>query len=124
MPRTPTTTRPRRAVLVALAASTLASVLLSGCANPHARRPAAESRPGLTPTTARVRFDATSALVRTDAPGPEVYTPPLVRDRMVGFRREPDGSVSAVAGGLSLALSEGNYAWVIPKGLAPSWRDR
>jgi hypothetical protein len=110
----------RRAVLVALAFS----IIASGCAHPHARKPAAELRAGREPTTRPVRHDATYALTRIGGVGEPLATARVLRDECVGFRREADGSVVAVAGNKSYPMPDGEFAWVLVPGTGPTWRER
>lgn len=111
---------PRRAALLVLVTATA----VGDCANPHAGHPVAEMRPGITPITSEVRYGATYALHRTDEPGEALYTTHLVRGERVGFRREADRSVVAVASGQTLPLGEGTFAWVMAEGSVPTWRER
>ena len=63
----------------------------SRAANPHAHRQPSELRPGITPNTSEVKYEAVYALHRTGNAGPALHTTRLVRGEQVGFRREADG---------------------------------
>ena len=110
----------RRAVLLALAVS----IAASGCAHPHARKPAAEFRAGRAPATRPVRHEASYALTRVDGTGEPLATARVLRDECVGFRREADGTVLAVAGNKTFPLPDGEFAWVLVAGTEPTWRER
>ena len=47
-----------------------------------------------------------------------------MKGERVGFRREPDGSVTAIAPGDKLALPPGAYAWEVVRSSVPPWRER
>ena len=110
----------RRVVLLALAFS----IATGGCAHPHARKPAAEFRAGRAPTTRPVCHEASYALMRIDGPGEPLATARVLRDECIGFRREADGSVVAVAGNKTFPLPDGEFAWVLMSGTEPPWRER
>lgn len=99
-------------------------IVLNGCANPHANRPAAEIRPDIAPITSEVKYEATYALYRTDGPGVPLHSTRLTRGERVGFRRQSDSSVVAVAGGHTLPLGDGTFAWLLVENSSPNWRVR
>jgi hypothetical protein len=110
----------RRVVLLALAFS----IAAGGCAHPRGRFPAAEFRAGRAPATRTVRHEASYALMRTDGPGEPLATARVLRDECVGFRREADQSIVAVAGNKTFPLPDGEFAWVMVPGTEPPWRER
>ena len=108
--------------------SVLALALVSavtGCVAAPPNRPLVEYHPGLTPITRPVKCPATYVLCGTDPPGAAPLAEHHVaKGERVGFRREEDGSVSAVAPGYTLALPPGAYAWEVVRESIPPWRER
>jgi len=99
---------------------------LSGCVSPPPSGPFVEYRDGLTPITRTVQCEANYVLVAKDAaaaPGPfgEHH---IRKGEVIGFRRECDGSLTAVAPGYTLALPPGAYAWEVVRDSVPSLRER
>jgi hypothetical protein len=98
---------------------------LAGCALGPPAGPFVEYRPETTPATTRaVTREATYTLRATDDLGEPLAEHHVVRGERIGFRREPDGSVVAVAPGRTLALGPGAYTWSAVPGTAPSWVER
>jgi len=84
---------------------------LTGCVSAP-RGPHAELRDGITPISPPVPSSATYLLHTS---GTTFAERPVGRGERLGFVREKDGSVSAVAPGFTLPLAPGSYAWdVIP----------
>jgi hypothetical protein len=104
----------------------LLSVLMpvSGCVNPYGRRSVAQVAPGIAPSELKVCYESTYALFRTDELGAAIYSTHLMRGERVGFRRECDGSLVAVASCQLIPLSEGTYVWKVVPGTAPTLRER
>ena len=48
----------------------------------------------------------------------------IVKGERVGFRREEDGTVTAIAPGYKLTLPPGVYAWEVVRSSVPPWRER
>jgi hypothetical protein len=97
---------------------------LTGCVAAPPAGPLVEYRDGLTPITRPVKCPATYVL-RADPPGAVPLAEHHVAEgERIGFRREEDGSVSAVAPGYTIALAPGAYSWVVVRGSVPSWRER
>ena len=99
---------------------------LTGCASPPPTGPFVECRDGLPPVTRPVTCEANYVLVAKDAaaaPGPfgEHH---IHKGEQIGFRREADGSLTAVAPGYTLPLPPGAYAWEVVASSVPSARER
>src|SRR5262245_59605238 len=99
---------------------------LAGCVSQPPGGPFVEYRDGLTPTTRTVTCEANYVLVAKDAaaaPGPfgEHH---IRKGEAIGFRRESDGSVTAVAPGYALPLPPGWYAWEVVPDSVPPLRER
>ena len=99
---------------------------LTGCVSPPPTSPFVEYRDGLPPVTRPVECEANYRLVATDSsasPGPfgEHH---IVKGGHIGFRREADGSLTAVAPGYALALPPGAYHWEVVQSSVPSVRER
>jgi hypothetical protein len=99
---------------------------LTGCVSPPPDGPLVEYRPGLPPTTQKVRCEANYVLVAKDASGASgpFGEHHLKKGERVGFRCEADGSLTAIAPGYTLALPPGAYAWEVVPGSVPSLRER
>jgi hypothetical protein len=96
---------------------------LTGCVAAPPKGPLVEYRDGITPVTRPVKCEATYALRSADRPDP-LTAHHVERGERLGFRREADGSVTAVAPGHLLPLAPGAYTWeVVPGSVAP-WRTR
>jgi hypothetical protein len=98
----------RRAVLLALPLL----ALLGGCRALVRDAVAVEYHPGATPTTTVATCDATYTLYAPE-PTPLVgYAEwDVTEGTTVGYRREPDGSVVAVAGELTTPIPECRSVW-------------
>ena len=85
--------------------------LLGGCKAIVRDAETVEYQPGATPTTVVAKCDASYKLeVRDDAH--KCYPPTdVTKGAVVGFRREPDGSLTAIAGKETKAIPEGRYVW-------------
>ena len=99
---------------------------LTGCASPPPTGPFVECRDGLPPVTRPVTCEANYVLVAKDAaaaPGPfgEHH---IHKGEQIGFRREADGSLTAVAPGYTLPLPPGAYSWEVVQSSVPSLRER
>jgi hypothetical protein len=99
---------------------------LAGCVSAPPSGSFVEYRDGLTPTTRTVQCEANYELVARDAtaaPGPfgEHH---IRKGGEVGFRREADGTLTAVAPGYRLPLPPGAYSWEIVRYSVPSTRER
>jgi hypothetical protein len=94
---------------------------LTGCVATPPTGAFVEYRDGLTPTTRPVKCEATYALRSADQAAP-LTAHHVQRSERLGFRREADGSVSAVAPGQILPLAPGTYSWVVVGGVPPWWK--
>jgi hypothetical protein len=85
--------------------------LVGGCHSLARDIVAIEYQPGTAPTTIAAKCDA---VYRLSAPEKREGRPgyQVAKGETVGFRREPDGSLVAVAAGHTLALEETRYVWV------------
>lgn len=96
---------------------------LAGCAGAPPSGPVVEYRDGLPPTTRTVKCEADYELVAKDAsaaPGP-FGNHHIRKGETVGFRREADGTLTAVAPGYTLPLPPGSYSWeVVGDSVPPS----
>ncbi len=99
---------------------------VTGCVSPPPSGPFVEYRDGLAPTTRKVTCEANYQLVATDAPAPPgpFGEHHLRKGERVGFRREIDGSLTAVAPGYTLPLPPGAYSWQVVQSSVPSVRER
>ncbi len=99
---------------------------LAGCAGSPPSGPFVEARAGITPITRPVPCTGAYALRGTaDAPGTvPLYEAHCAKNQRIGFRRELDGSVVAVAPGFELPLVPGAYAWEVVPGSVRPWRER
>ena len=99
---------------------------LTGCVAAPPSGPLVEYREGLTPITRPVKCRATYALCAHDRPpGEGVLASHCVAEgERIGFRREEDGSVTAVAPGYTLPLAPGSYSWEVVRESVPPWRER
>jgi hypothetical protein len=94
---------------------------LTGCVATPPKGPFVEYHDGLTPITRPVKCEATYALRSADQPAP-LTAHHVERGERLGFRREVDGSVSAVAPGQVHPLAPGAYSWVVMGGVPPWWK--
>jgi hypothetical protein len=96
---------------------------LTGCVAGPPPGPFVEYNPDLAPTTRRVTCPAVYILRhadRTDSEPLAVHR--VAKGERIGFRREADFSVIAVAPGYTLALPPGAYVWDVDRtSLAPWW---
>lgn len=99
---------------------------LSGCVSPPPCGSIVEYREGMSPTTRTVKCEANYELVAKDAsaaPGP-FGRHHIRKGGVLGFRREADGSLTAVAPGYTLPLPPGAYSWEIVGDSVPPLRER
>jgi hypothetical protein len=103
---------------------------LTGCVSSPPDGPLVEYRPGQPAATQKVTCEANYTLVARDGAGAggPFGEHHLKKGERVGFRCEPDGSVTALAPGYTIALPSGAYAWeVVPKSVPPlaerQWRE-
>lgn len=99
---------------------------LAGCVSPPPSGPLVEYRDGQTPTTRTVQCEANYELVAKDAsaaPGP-FGNHHIRKGEVIGFRREANGSLTAVAPGYTLPLPPGAYSWEVVHDSVPSLRER
>jgi hypothetical protein len=115
----------------AVCCSVVFLVFAAGCvgnAQTHEDDLIAEHRRGDKPSTITVPYEATYALIHdpfaadADAPGTMVFEHwtgktlqfrQLKRGDPIGFQRDGDGQLVAVAGGEALPLEDGHYCWRI-----------
>lgn len=106
---------PRRIVLALALVSAL-----TGCVVAPPTGPLVEYRDGLTPITRPVKCPATYVLCADRSGATPLAEHHVTKGERIGFRREEDGSVSAVAPGYTLALPPGAYRWdVVRESVAP-----
>lgn len=110
---------PRRFVMALALVSAL-----TGCVGSPPDGPLVECRAGLTPITRPVQCPATYVLQPVDPPGAPLAEHHVAKGERIGFRREDDGSVSAVAPGYTIALPPGAYAWAVVPASVPPFRER
>ena len=114
---------PRRTLLALALVSTL-----TGCVAAPPTGAFVECRDGQAATTRAVKCEADYRLVATAAPGGAVPGPfgdhHVTKGGRIGFRREADGSLVAVAPGYTLALPPGAYSWEVVPESVPSLRER
>jgi hypothetical protein len=70
--------------------------------------------PGTQPTTQKAPYDAVYTLHLIDTEGqkgPALDRATIEQDYHVGFVRQPDGTLTAYAGGRTIPLDEGSYLW-------------
>lgn len=95
---------------------------LAGCVSPPPKGAFVEYRDGQAPTTRTVKCEADYELVAKDAsaaPGP-FGNHRIRKGGVVGFGREANGSLTAVAPGYTLPLPPGAYSWeVVPDSVPP-----
>ncbi len=96
---------------------------VTGCVSAPPDGPFVEYRAGLTPITRPVKCPGTYALHADGQPAP-LLTRDAVEGERIGFKREADSSVTAIAPEQELALPPGEYAWELVPGTTPPWRDR
>jgi hypothetical protein len=96
---------------------------LTGCSTAPVG-PFVEYHDGLEPVTREVTREATYALHSADDPEVPLTEHHIVRGEWIGFRSEPDSSVSAVGPGSVLALNPGAYSWDMVPGTAQTWHER
>lgn len=96
---------------------------LTGCVSPAPTGTFVGYQDGQAPTTRPVKCEATYALVSHGAPAP-IVEHRAVKGEQLGFRRQPDGSVVAVAPGYTFPLAPGSYSWEVVPGSVPSDRER
>jgi uncharacterized protein YceK len=96
-----------RTVLLAL----LILALLSGCRSLRDDREAVEYHPGRPATTVVADRDATYRLC-AHVPDPGRPTVEVTNGEVVGFRREPDGSLVAIAGTQTTPVPDIYHVWV------------
>ena len=99
---------------------------LTGCLNPPPRGPLVEYRTGQVPKTRTVRCEANYVLVTKNATSAngQLTEHHIVKGERVGFRREDDGTVTAIAPGYTVPLPDGAYAWEVVRTSVPPWRER
>jgi hypothetical protein len=97
---------------------------LTGCVAAPPNGPLVEYRSGLTPVTRPVKCEANYALFSSTQPSVPLTEHHITEGERVGFCREPDGSVSAVAPGYRLALPPGEYTWEVIHASVSPWRER
>jgi hypothetical protein len=98
--------------------------VLTGCVGSPPRSPFVEYREGLPPAVRRVTCEATYTLYLADRPSAVITEHHITRGERIGFRREEDGSVAAVAPGQIILLPPGAYTWGVLPGSVPPWRER
>ena len=101
---------PRRVTLALALASAL-----TGCVAAPPSGPLVEYRDGLTPITRPVKCPATYVLTATDqyrGPVP-LAEHHVAKGERIGFKRQEDGSLVAVAPGYTLPLPPGAYTWEV-----------
>lgn len=110
----------RRAVLALALLSAL-----TGCVAVPPTGPLVEYRDGLTPITRPVKCPGVYVLCPSDQPcSAPLAEHNVVKGERIGFRREADGSVVAVAPGYTMSLPPGVYQWdVVRESVAP-WHER
>ena len=96
---------------------------LTGCVSAPPDGPLVEFRDGLTPVTRPVECEGTYSLVAVGSSRP-VVEHRAVKGERLGFRREPDGSVVAVAPGYTFPLDPGAYVWAVTPGSVKPYRER
>jgi hypothetical protein len=97
---------------------------LTGCVASPPNGPLVEYRAGLTPVTRPVKCEANYALFSSAQPGVPLAEHHITECERVGFCREENGSVSAVAPGYRLALPPGEYTWEVIHASVSPWRER
>ncbi|QJW93496.1 hypothetical protein [Frigoriglobus tundricola] len=99
---------------------------LTGCVASPPKGPLVEYREGQAPITRRVKCEANYVLLTKDAAAArgQIAEHHIMKGERVGFRREPDGTVTAIAPGYKLALPPGAYAWEVVRASVPPWRER
>lgn len=111
----------RRVVLLLLAALTA----LNGCANPLAHQTNPQSEHQIGPTLTRVPEPATYALTPLEHPNAvPLATVHLNRGERVGFRRDSDGTLVAVAGKQTFPVPNGTFGWVIVEKPTPGLHEK
>lgn len=111
----------RRVTLLGLTVLTA----ISGCVAVRPDDSVAAYRPGNSVTTTTAGFDATYALYAVDHPGATgpLLTVPLSRGNTIGFRREANRSVVAVAGERVIPIPDGACEWrVTPETMPGFWQ--
>ena len=93
---------------------------LAGCAS-GPRGPHAEYRAGVTPIAPPV---AVSGSYRLLAAGTPIETRPVAKGSAVGFVREKDGSVTAIAPDFKRPLEGTGYTWEVVRESVAPWRER
>lgn len=98
---------------------------LAGCVSPPPQGTFVEYRADRAPDTRKVTCEATYELVAQDPAKPEpIVRHHAVRGERLGFRREADGSATAVAPGYTFPLPPGAYSWEVVQSSVPSARER
>ncbi len=97
---------------------------MTGCVSPAPVGPLVEYRAGLTPVTRPVKCPATYVLCAEQPDSSPIAEHHLTKGERVGFRREDDGSVSAVAPGYTIPLPPGVYRWEVMRASVPLWHQR
>jgi len=99
---------------------------LTGCVSAPPSGPIVEYRSGSPSVNGKVPFDAKYTLVTHEENGPRSSFGEhcLQKGQQLGFRSEPDGSVTAIAPGFTRLLPPGSYAWEAVASSVPSKRDR
>jgi hypothetical protein len=99
---------------------------LTGCVAAPPKGPLVEYHEGLAPTTRRVECEANYALLTKNpsAVSGQIALHHIVKGEWVGFRREADGTVIAIAPGYTFPLPPGAYAWEVVRESVPPWRER
>ena len=112
---------PRRPILALALLSAL-----TGCVAAPPNGPLVEYHAGLTPITRPVKCPATYVLTAADqyrGPVP-LAEHHVAKGERIGFRREDDGSLVAVAPGYTLPLPPGAYTWEVVRESVPPLRER
>jgi hypothetical protein len=76
------------------------------------------------PNTRTVWFDAVYALRADDPPGEPLYECRVPVNGRIGFYRERDGTLVALAPGYKQPLPPGAYRWDVVRDSVEPWRDR
>jgi hypothetical protein len=85
--------------------------LVCGCMGLRRDREAVEYRPGTPPTTVVAERDATYRLC-ADEPDPGRPWVDVTKGERVGFRRESDGSLVAIAGTRTTPVPDVRHVWI------------
>jgi len=97
--------------------------LLSGCQSLERDVVAIEHRPGTDPTTVLSSCDAAYELTSPEPNSHIAYaTIELAKGATVGFRRETDGSLVAIAGAQTTPISDCHSVWRYTPNPNPRWK--